>query len=230
MNARQRATPAAAPLREQDIERLQTLLDALPAPLAPLDVCMLDGYLCGVLLQPQPVPLERWMVHVWDADGAALPQGFDAQPLRLLVQRRHAELAAAITRRQWFDPWVFELEAGADAIDDEDEAAARSASESVYPWVAGFAAAMEWFPGLMNLDSSALLESLALLYRHLDADDLEDADELLTVIEALEPPTDLEQAVEELVRATLLLADVSRPLATKPDAPRRGTRPRSSRH
>ena len=188
-------------------------------------------YLCGVLLQPQPVPSERWLTHVWDADGAPLPQGFDAQPLHLMVQRRHAELAAAIARRQWFDPWVFELEAGADAIDDDDdEAAALAASESVYPWVAGFAAAMEWFPGLMNLDSPASLEPLALLYRHLDADDLEDADELLAVIEAREPPTDLEQAVEELVRATLLLADVSRPLATKPDAPRRGTRPRSSRH
>jgi uncharacterized protein len=183
-----------------------------------------------VLLQPQPVPVERWLAHVWDADGAPLPQGFDAQPLRLLVERRHAELAAAIARRQWFDPWVFELEAGGDAIDDDDEAAARTARESVYPWVAGFAAAMEWFPGLMNLDSPALLEPLALLYQHLDADDLEDADELLAVIEALETPPDLEQAVEELVRATLLLTDVSRPLATKPETPRRGARPRSSRH
>jgi uncharacterized protein len=217
-------------MREHDIERLQTLLDTLPVPLAPLDVCMLDGYLCGVVLQPQPVPVERWLAQVWDVDGAPLPQGFDAKPLRLLVERRQAELAAAIARRQWFDPWVFELEAGGDAIDDDDEAAARTASESVYPWVAGFAAAMEWFPGLMNLDSPALLGPLALLYQHLDADDLEDADELLAVIEALEPPPDLEQAVEELVRATLLLADVSRPLATKAEAPRHGTRPRSSRH
>ena len=49
---------------------------------------------------------------------------------------------------------------------------------------------------------------LALLYRHLDVDDLEDADALLAEIESLEPPADLAAAVEELVRATLLLADV----------------------
>ena len=58
---------------------------------------------------------------------------------------------------------------------------------------------------------AALTEPLALLYRHLDADDLEDADELLDEIESLEPPADLTEAVEDLVRATLLLADVGRP-------------------
>ena len=48
-----------APLTEDDITRLQTLLDGVPAPLEPLDASMLDGFLCGVLLQPQPVPAER---------------------------------------------------------------------------------------------------------------------------------------------------------------------------
>ena len=40
-------------------------------------------------------------------------------------------------------------------------------------------------------------------------DDPEDADELIDLIETLEPPADLTEAVEELVRATLLMADVS---------------------
>ena len=79
------------------------------------------------------------------------------------------------------------------------------------PWVAGFALAMERFPDLMALDAKASLEPLALLFRHLAADDLEDADELIALIETLEPPARLDDAVEELVRATLLLADVSRP-------------------
>ena len=52
---------AAEALSEADLERLQALLDALPAPLEPLDVSMADGYLCGVLLQPEAVPLERWL-------------------------------------------------------------------------------------------------------------------------------------------------------------------------
>ena len=64
----------------------------------------------------------------------------------------------------------------------------------------------------MRMDAKQLTEPLALLYRHLDAEDLEDADDLLEEIESLEPPADLSEAVEGLVRATLLLADVGRPL------------------
>ncbi len=213
--------PAApAPLGEREIEELQTLLDRVPAPLEPLDVSMLDGYLCGVLVQPVRVPASRWLPHVTDVDARALPAGFEATRLHALAQRRHAELDAAIERRQWFDPWVFELEG------DDDEPAAP---EAVYPWVAGFATAMECFPALMDRDAQALTEPLALLYRHLDPDDLEDADELLAEIETLEPPEDLATAVEELVRATLLLADIGRPAsnAQPPSRPaRRGPPPR----
>jgi uncharacterized protein len=177
---------------------------------------MLDGFLCGVLLQPQRVAETSWLPHVTDADGHPLPAGFDAEPLRRLVRRRHAELDAAIESRQWFDPWVFELDGDGSA----------SPSETVYAWVAGFATAMEFFPQLMRLDAQRLREPLALLYRHLDADDLEDADDLLEEIESLEPPADLTEAVEELVRATLLLADVSRPVQAQPTRTPRPTRPR----
>ncbi len=252
-----RPTPAAKPLAEGDIDRLQTMLDAVPAPLDPLDVCMLDGFLCGVLLQPQPVPVEHWLHFATDSEGRALPAGFDAKLLHALVRRRHAELAAAIEGRQWFDPWIFELgelddaaviasrATGPDApvadvdVDDgvdADEQGTNPASHAVYPWVAGFALAMEHFPALMALDANALTAPLALLYRHLEADDLEDADELLAEIETLAPPDDMAQAVEELVRATLLLADVARPRsgAAHPRshaarATRGAQRPRSSR-
>ena len=43
-------------------------------------------------------------------------------------------------------------------------------------------------------------------------DDLEEADALLAEIEMLEPPSNLTDAVESLVRATLLLADLTRPV------------------
>lgn len=203
-HSRRPASPPQQALTEDDIDTLQSLLDALPAPLEPLDVSMLDGYLCGVLLQPRPVAESRWMPHVTDVDARAVPPQFDAARLHALVRRRHAELAAAIRRRDWFDPWVFEL-------GGEEPA---TPSQTVYPWVAGFATAMEAFPELMHDHGAALTEPLALLYRHLDADDLEDADELLEEIETLEPPERLEEAVEDLVRATLLIADVVHPLAT----------------
>ena len=110
--------------------------------------------------------------------------------------------------------------------DDEDDFGGGSGSDAVYPWVAGFAAAMEHFPALMRLDEKALSEPLALLYRHLDPDDLEDADELLELIESLEPPADISESVEGLVRATLLMADLSRPIANPTKHPmRRGPPP-----
>ncbi len=121
------------------------------------------------------------------------------------MARREAELRGAIERREWFDPWVFELDTEPSADDRTD----GGGNDAAYPWVAGFAAALETFPALLGNDESVLLEPLALLYRHLDAGDLEDAETLLAEIEALEPPADLAAAVEELVRATLLLADVA---------------------
>ena len=66
----------------------------------------------------------------------------------------------------------------------------------------------------MDRYEGKLLEPLATLYRHLDPDDLEDAEDLLTEIETLAPPETLVEAVEDLVRSVLLIADVSRPQPT----------------
>ena len=192
--------PAAAPLSERELGTLQALLDAVPAPLEPLDVSALDGFLCGVLVQPARIAPARWLAHVTDADARPLPPGYDAAPLLALVRRRHAELEAAIGQRRWFDPWVFEV----DEAGEGDPVRA-----AVFPWVAGVATAFELFPGTMQLSPEATLEPLALLYQHVDADDLEEADELLAEIESLEPPADLTEAVEQLVRAILLLADAA---------------------
>ena len=207
--------PTARPLDEREINELQALLDRVPAPLEPLDVTMLDGFLCGVLLQPQRIPASRWLAFVTDAEsGRPLPAKFDATRLHELVHRRYAELNAAISARQWFDPWVFELDpadGGQESSNDDGLGEAPPEVDAVYPWVAGFAAAVDHFPALMQLDAQRLTEPLALVFQHLEADDLEDADELLAEIETMEPPSDLTEAVETLVRATLLLADVSRP-------------------
>jgi uncharacterized protein len=201
-------------LSDTELAQLERLLDRIPAPAEPLDVMMLDGYLCGVLLQPRAVPEAQWWRHVVDADGRAIPLGFPDEPLRALVRRRHAELDAAIRERQWFDPWVFELDDAEDPL------------EAVLPWVAGFATAMEFFPALMRSDSPELAEPLAVLYRCFDPEDLEDADELLALIEELEPPADLAEAVESLVNSVLLLADVSRPLPSTRPARAASPRPR----
>lgn len=192
------------PLSDRERERLETLLDALPVPLEPLDVSSLDGYLAGVLLQPAPVPAAQWLAHVHDVDARPAPPGIELGPLHGLVKRRHAQLERAITSRQWFDPWVFELEPDAPGAD-------VSPSDVVLPWVAGFATAMALLPALMRQAPTAAIEPLATLFAHIDPDDLEDADELREAIDAVEPPQSVAEAVEDLVRCTLLLADVTRP-------------------
>lgn len=234
------AGPATArrtqPLTDRELDELQAILDRVPAPFEALDVSMLDGYLCGVLVQPHHIAVARWLPHVTDVDGRALPASFDVSRLRELVLRRHAELDDAIERRQWFDPWVFELaddDEGHDETqaDDLDDDALHDAApiDAVYPWVAGFATAQEFFPDLMAFDDATLTEPLALVYRHLAPDDLEDADLLLAEIETLEPPEDLTEAVEGLVRATLLLADIARPVVAAAGARQAPPKPRGPR-
>lgn len=179
---------------------MQALLDGVPAPLEPLDLSALDGFLCGVLVQPRPVPERAWWPRVLDVDGRSTPVRFDAAPLRVLVRRRHAELAAAIGQRRWFDPWVFA---------NNDDGDVEGGADAVRPWAAGFAIALETFDELLGSDDPATTAPLALVYARVGADHLEDADALLEAIDELELPVDLGAAVEEMVRATLLLADAA---------------------
>ncbi len=202
---RRHANPGDPTLTDLDRERLESLLDALPAPLAPPDISALDGFLVGVLLQPKAVAEADWLRWTHDFDsGQAPPQGLDLQPLQALVRRRHAELGRAIAARRWFDPWVFELA----PADDEQEA---PPSEVVLPWIAGFAAALERFPGLLGSAGADAREPLATLYAHFDPADLEDVDDLADEIATTPPPETVDDAVEDLVRCTLLLADAMRP-------------------
>jgi uncharacterized protein len=210
MAAKSPAPPVEEGLDDAELQHLQAELDRVPAPLQPLDVSALDGYLCGVLLQPGDIAPAQWLPLVTDIEARRLPPGFDAVKLHALVRRRHAQLQHAIASRQWFDPWVFELEPGA------------APSECLLPWVAGFAAAMDRFPALMQLPDARLLEPLALIYMHFDAADLDEAEALLAEIESLEPPADLTEGVQDIVRSVMLLADISHPrAAAAPGTPRR---------
>jgi uncharacterized protein len=206
-------TSTPTPFTDADLQKLEALLDALPPPLQPLDVMALDGFLCGVLLQPVRVPDSSWLPLVTDIEARPAPAGPALEELQALVRRRHAELDRAIGLREWFDPWIYQL--------DDD----ATPSDCVLPWVAGFAAAMEALPALMAVDDPDLVEPLALLFMHFDPQDLEDADALQAVIDTLELPADLAEAVQDTVRALMLIADVTRPRAAPARGPaRRGTR------
>jgi len=60
------AVPEPQPLTDTEIGELDDLLAAVPEPLEPLDVVMLDGYLCGVLAQPEAIPVEHWLPPALD--------------------------------------------------------------------------------------------------------------------------------------------------------------------
>jgi uncharacterized protein len=201
--------------------------DALPA-------AMLDGYLCGVLLQPRAQPESRWWPPALCPDDDAVPAPSPAlDELRAVARARHAELAAAIAARRWFDPWVIaespaegDPDDGIDPdtgeiLDDGEMPGVMPAAvrDAVFPWVAGFAHAMACFDDLLELADPQAAEPQALLCQFLDPDDLEDADALLALIDTLEPPAELDEAVELLVRATLLLADITRPVRPAGGAP-----------
>lgn len=199
-----RMQPGATSLTNAEIAELDELLASIHAPAQPMDASALDGYLCGVLLQPVTISAADWLPLVFDLDGT--PVGADATVARIaaLARRRHDELEQAIGQRRWFDPWIFEP-------DDP----ALPPAQAQLPWVAGFAAAMERFPALLDSDDPALLEPLAVLYAAFDPDDLEDAQDLLPLIESLEPPATMAEAAEDLVRSVLLLADVTRPRTSR---------------
>ena len=151
------------------------------------------------------MPEAQWLCWVHDFDdGRPAPPGVDLTALHALVRRRHAELAQAIAARRWFDPWVFDLEpaAGEESV---------SPSEVVLPWIAGFAAALERFPSLLDNAGADAREPLATLYAHFDPADLEDVDDLAEEIASIELPETADEAVEDLVRCTLLLADAMQP-------------------
>ena len=211
------------PLTDEQIEEIDRIIAMAPAPLEPLDISALDGYLCGVLLQARRVPESAWWPWLGDVDGQPWPDTAASRRLKELVRQRHAFLDEAIERRDWFDPWIF----GADDADHDemDDGDLPTPHQQTLPWVIGFAAAMEHFPDLMDRPAAALLEPLAVLFAAFDPSDLEDAQEILTIIEELEPPQDLTEATEDLVRSVLLMADVTRPHVARHPAPSRRSPP-----
>ena len=101
-------------LSDAEFNELDDLLEATPEPLQALDASMLDGYLCGVLVQPRLIPVEEWLPPIFDYEGGSLPADVDPAwlaRLRSLVERRFAALNQSMLEQGWFYPLVLDLEA-----------------------------------------------------------------------------------------------------------------------
>ncbi|WIT13538.1 UPF0149 family protein [Paucibacter sediminis] len=227
-----------ADLTDAEFEELDELLATTPAPLQALDASMLDGYLCGVLVQPRLIEIDEWLPNIFDYDGGLLPESVDPAWLariRELVARRHAALNRAMVEDGWFDPVVLDLDEQAPVDppppegEDAEQAQARATyeamgpiSRTLMPWVAGFQHAALCFPELSEMDDDAVMASLARLYRHLPAETPEEK-EIVATLDREHPLKDLDDAIEELVVTVADLCDLTEAHRYKVESIRRDT-------
>lgn len=209
---------AAVDLSDAEFQELDDLLFATPEPLQPMDAVMLDGYLCGVLVQPEIVPVDAWLPFVFDAEGRAWPEGAERaafERARALTLRRHAALNRALVEDGAFDPLILE----ADDAEEADIGTAADAEPDPYPdlaplsrpllpWVAGFQQACSAFPSLLETTDPAVMSALARLFRHLPAESDEER-ELLATLDAELPLATLGDAIDDLVGAVADLVDLT---------------------
>jgi len=219
--------PAARDLSDAEFAELDELLADTPEPLEPCDAVMLDGFLCGVLVQPVLLEADAWLPHVFDFEGRPLPADTDPAWLertRALILRRHAALNRMMVEDGWFDPLILEFDEGESpppAPDgDEAMAALSPLSQSLMPWVAGFQHATICFPALAEMPDDAVMAALARLYRHLPAETDEEK-EIVATLDREHPLATLEDAIEDMVVAVADLADLTRDLRYKVDTVKR---------
>ncbi len=206
----------ARPLSDDDIVTLDELLAALPEDRDPLDVAMLDGFLVGVLLQPDLVMPSAWLPYVFDAGGgeAGFPDATAASAVTALIMRRYNELAACIAGREAIDPIVFELE-----DDAGGPVTGKAGIVALEPWAMGFTTALGTFPSLQAAydRDDELAAALVGILRHLpmspDADAAESADfaERRAQMDQDAPLADLDDAIDELAACVLEAAAITRP-------------------
>ena len=232
---------AAQDLSDAEFAELDGLLADIPEPLQPLDAVMLDGYLCGVIVQPTLIPADEWMPFVFDAGGhrwgAAEPEAEQLRA-RALILRRHAALNRSIAEFGGFDPFL--LEPSPDEADGEAEPDVVGAEvpvpvptdpivDTLLPWVAGFEQALQVFPGLDELDDDSVATTLARLLRFLPEADGETGRAVAEVLARERPLASLDDAIGEVVACVAELYDITEPLRYKVEAVRR-TEPKVGRN
>jgi uncharacterized protein len=217
-----------AALTDAELDRLEDLLAAAPAPLQALGAVELDGFLCGVLVQPQRLDARHWLpvalgasesgIRLEGVDGAWLAQ------VAPLMQRHHDALRETLVEHGGFDP-VLPGQA-LDAPDEDPDLV--EPSRVLWPWVAGFALAQASFAALDELAESdrevaALLERL---WRHLPAASEYERDARDALNRELPLPS-VAAAIDDLVAAVVELSDRTEPLryhvtTVRRDAPKVG--------
>lgn len=196
--------PMAQDLNNAELDELDQLLADTPEPLQPLDIVMLDGYLCGVLVQPRLIGADEWLPPVFDLDGGSLPDDVDAgwrERVRTLILRRHAALNEQLADEGWFDPIVHdEPELAADSATGDVLRELPGISRPLFSWSAGFQYAATLFPALAEVADEPIVAALDRVFRHLPPETDEDR-EAARRAAASHPIATLDDAVQDLVLA-----------------------------
>ncbi len=218
-------------LTDAEFAELDELLAQTPEPFEPLDAVMLDGFLCGVIVQPVLLEPEAWLPHVFDFDGQPLPDDADLawrERITALILRRHAALRHTIAEDGWFDPLILELDDFEPPRTDDPAASLNPVSQALFLWVAGFQHAMESFPDLLELPDDAIDVALARLYRHLPAQSDEER-EVVATLDREHPLATLDEAIEDLIVTVADLEDLTRERRYKVETIKRET-PKAGRN
>jgi uncharacterized protein len=218
-------SPPAHDLTDAEFAELDDLLAATPEPLEPCDAVMLDGFLCGVLVQPILIEPAAWLPHVFDFEGQPLPDDIDPkwfERTQALILRRHGALNRAMVEDGWFNPLILEFddEHPMEPLADGAMADLDPISQAVMPWVAGFQHATLCFPDLVEMPDDAVMTSLARLFRHLPAETDEEREVVATLAREY-PLATLDDAIEELVVTVADLCDLTSKLRYKVDTVKR---------
>jgi uncharacterized protein len=217
-------------LSDGEFAELDALLAGIPEPLEPLDVVMLDGFLCGVVVQPTLLEPEAWLPYVFDAGGhrwGEAEPGPEQQRARTLILRRQAALNRSIAEFGTFDPFILEPEAEepGDEVEETDPAESAAApaapvdlvGEALLPWVAGFEQAVHLFPGLVELDEPEVATTLDRHFRVLP-----DEEQAMAALAPRGRPLEsIEAAIAEVVECVADLYELTLPLRYKVEAVRR---------
>jgi uncharacterized protein len=204
----------AQDLTPKEFDELDELLAATPGELEAMDVAMLDGYLCGVLVQPDLLKTEDWLPPVFDSESRPLPDDTDPAWLSRvtqLIERRHGALRKAMAEDQWFDPIVLQMDGDSEPDPDPAFAALPDYSKPLVPFASGFITALNAFPnGLLSLTDEAAEAAMDRVARHLPSSDEEER-AAMAELDAEIPLKDLDAAVEDLVLAIVELDALTEP-------------------